>query len=336
MITLCEHKKINYYFICIYAFLLFIQCVSDAERKNPYDPNSAIYKDYGVIQGTVYTLYPPYQPLADVKLALEPLASFTYTDNSGQFRFQNLSFQDYSLVVNKQGYAADTCDIIVTNKQAEINHDFYLNGLPYFSDQVLNVGHISRWWPTDDLYVLNSEISVNDPDGIADILNVYLIIPGFQFQDTLSRTSNPDVFQRLFTINQIPVNSIHELPGYEIVLKIQDRPGYFCTSQPKFISRIVEDTPLTVSPKGLQIVDSRPHLEWVQFDADFPFTIQLDIVRVDQGINTIIWSQDGIPADSTGFRVDESLVLGTYYWTVTIEDEFGNWSRSREASFIVQ
>jgi len=38
------------------------------------------------------------------------------------------------------------------------------------------------------------------------------------------------------------------------------------------------------------------------------------------------------PADSSGL----TLLPGNYIWTISVVDDFGNYSRSKEASFVVQ
>jgi hypothetical protein len=50
----------------------------------------------------------------------------------------------------------------------------------------------------------------------------------------------------------------------------------------------------------------------------------------------LIWQEKNIPKDKTAHTVDDVLPAGNYFWVIWAIDTFGNRSRSKPATFIVQ
>jgi len=311
-------------------------CINNAERDNPLDPKSNNYQHRGVIKGGIYTYYPPFRPLAGAEIIITPRHCWTISNQNGEFTFSNLPGHEYTIYVSLSGYAPDSIKINLkpgSNK----NLQFYLNAQPQFVNYTISSGHISRWWPYD-LYLIKANVEVADSDGLADVSHVRLYLPAFEFSDSLNRTANPAIFSSIFYLEQFSLTSLHRVLGHPFSLQVRDSPGAICESLPIYIARIIEDeeTPIPISPQGLDSVEPQPILVWQKLILSYPFNYKIEVTRVDQEFRTLVWSVEEVNSDSTSILVTETLASATYFWTVSAVDEFGNWSRSREAPFRVE
>ena len=312
-----------------------VNCVKNADHDNPLDPEVNIKCVY---RGKVYTYYNPYKAIRNANVFITPGHYWAETNSEGEFLINNLEKGDYTVHISASGYAADTVQVSLDSINSKI-HTFHLNGLPLFTNYHINSGYISRWWPQNPLYVLKVEAEINDPDGFADVEHVSLNIPYFNIKDTLNRTDNPARFYNIYNKSDFSINNFHQFLGHSFYFEIMDKPGAIHKSQDIYIARIIEITAIPISPKGAVSVTSTPTLVWQSNQMlGYPFSYKIEIILYDPGekLETIVRSISGINQDSTSIEITESLSSGTYYWTVSIVDEFGNWSRSKEASFIIE
>ncbi len=329
-------KKLKIFiFILSFFHIIITGCVKDAERDNPLDPKSDLFNDRGTIRGKVYSYYQPFRPIHYADIIIHPDHHWTTSNEYGDFTLTQLPAGDYTIHVQKEGYRPDSLNM--TLKPGDNTYfQFNLNGLPGLVSNKISIGHISRWWPTNDLYTIKIEAEVSDPDGVADIQSVQLSIPDYDILLDLDRTQNPAIFSLMLNEEDLPLSSVHKLLGYPMYIHFHDLPESHCTTDAFYAARVIEDIPTPLSPISLAIVDGRPTLIWQKTRLPFPFTYDINIYRIDQGINTLVGQSAGIPSDSLSYQVPILLSEGTYFWTLTVKDEFGNWSRSKEAAFQVQ
>ena len=321
--------------IIILSFILQLSCLNDADRGNPFDPGSKDFENAGVVRGQTLTFYSPFSALQDVEVSMQPGTFVTRSNVQGQFSFDRVPAGRYQITALKAGYAP-VSDTVQINFGETTPVQMNLDGLPLMPAISLNSCHISRWFPQNDLFLLEVTARVQDPDGFNDIDLVLIAIAELNFVDTLAVTPSPEIFKLTILESQLPGRNLHDVLGREIVLSARDHAGFASTSAPKFLARIIEETPVTVSPQGLEIVATpTPTLSWQVLDLPFRVTYRVELFRVDFGLNTLVWSQSGIDRPATSITVPDSLVAGTYFWTVAVVDEFGNCSRSKEASFQV-
>ncbi len=319
----------------VYFVLVICGCLNDADRNNPLDPASPNFKNTGGISGQTLSFYSPFSPIADVEVRLDPGPLLTTSDAQGRFSFANLLAAAYQIRASKDGYAAvfDTVEVPL-QQLAQISLN--LDALPVITNPRVSSSHISRWWPQTDLYLLAANVRVEDLDGVNDIATIELLIPDLSFVDTLSMTAAPGVFQIQVLESQLPGRNLQEVLGREILIRAKDRAGFNSTSAPQFIARIIEEVPITLSPQGLETVaTANPTLQWQALNQPYRFTYRVELYRVDFGINNLVWQRGEIDRATTEIIVPENLTPGTYFWTIAVVDEFGNLSRSKEASFQV-
>jgi hypothetical protein len=323
--------------------LCWTGCVGDLPRDNPLDPRSDQYQPKGRIEGLITRQYPPYPPLAGVMVYLWPEADTltqgrtTRSNATGRFTFDGIPPGRYRLWVQAAGYRAlqDTQHVEVFANQT-LTTTFRLNALPYFAAYMLTTVHISRWWPQTDLYRLEVEAHVIDPDDLRDVIRVWLKIPVLQFVDTLQSLQPAGRFFSMIPAEALPTSSLHALLGYDLYLGALDRNGDTVYTPALRLSRIIDPVPTALEPRGLAVVDTtQPLLRWERLSMPFAFTYRIDVVRREADVDIPIVTLDNLSARRDSVRIPQPLAPGVYYWTVSVVDAFGNRSRSKEAGFQV-
>ncbi len=338
------------YLCFLFGLFTLPGCFGDVEHDNPFDPRSDTYDPAGGITGVVVNRQT--QAVSGAEIVIENkevTASFkTSTDQLGGYAFERVSPGTYDLRVEKAGFARLADSITVTTFQ-DLNKNLMLNGAPVFEEVNIRSAHISRVWPPPtDFTLLEIATHITDSDGVIDIERVWIEVPGLSVSDTLSFTEDPGVFRKELTAQDLGLNDMQEMLGENILLKARDRLGAVSEQLPQTIARIIADTPQVVSPQaGTVIGDPQPTLAWVCETIPYPFNYQVEVVRIDDVIRntvTVIPNLDpvdvcvdleGSSEQEGNIQVDVSLSIGSYFWTVSIVDDFGNWSRSKEAGFVV-
>ncbi len=306
-------------------------CVPDAPHDNPLDPKNSTANLS--LEGRVYTYYPPYKPVGGAALYLLPANQMAVTDENGYYIFPNLKTNTYTLICQKQGYAGDTMQV---DLYSGTNYDFHLDQLPYFEQISLKTHHLSRWFPVEDAYYLEIQTRVNDADGVSDITKVEFRIPELSFVDTLREGNKAGHFGHLISADDLPVNSLSQLIGREFVFRVQDDPGFVSESSSHYLTRIIEEVPVLVSPVGLEtVVGDSVQFEWQKVILPYEFTFKIELYQINLGISTIIDEIENISSDLTAYRYQPTLPASDYLWRVLIVDRYGNTSGSREGVFRV-
>lgn len=320
----------------ILSMLLHAGCLSDAEHENPLDPRSKNFTNTGGIQGQVFSFYAPFQPLSGAEVRVAAASALATTNVSGLFEINNLPAGQYEVVAAKVGYAADTSTVTVEAGEFA-NQEFHLDGLPVVSVFSLISCHISRWFPTDDLFLLEIDATITDPDGAGDISLVEVEIPDLDYVNSLASGQAPGTFELTIRDRDLPGQNLQNLVGRNIYLRVRDRAGAVIRSQPERLARIISVLPAPNSPVGLaDVSESRPTLQWRSAGSPFSFSYRVNLFRDDSGISTDIWQKPNIASADTATVVEPALTTGNYFWTISIVDEFGNWSRSKEAAFVIR
>lgn len=316
------------------GLLALVGCLDSPERGNPLDPRSDDFVNAGAVSGTTLSFYPPFSPIGEVEIRLEPGPYLTRSDADGNFELAEVPVGAYQITARKAGFLAPPDSVEVRLGQTT-RMTINLDGLPVVRDFTVTSCHIDRWWPQTALRLLEVSAQVEDPDGPNDIATVHLSIPGLGFEDTLMLSQTPGVYVRTIREERLPGRSIHEVPGQQIVLRATDRAGFENTSEPKVLARIIEEVPTFAAPILETVNDSHPTLSWEPVSLPFDFTYRVEVARVDFNITNTVWIKRDIEPTATSIAVGDSLPPGDYFWTIGVEDGFGNWSRSREASFTV-
>ena len=323
-------------------------CFDDVARDNPLDPQSDNYQPVGALTGVITNR--TLESISAVSVKVESLGSASSvlyqveTDVSGTYLLEGLPAGEYTLSVEKEGYASQTESLMVEVRET-LNRGFVLNGLPFLDRFSARSRHINRVWPPPlDFFALEFSAKADDTDGILDIDALWVEMPSIGFVDTLEFSGSPGEYDSIVLGEEVPLSNIHNIIGEQIFFNVSDRFGQVIHSEPVQIARVIMDVPNAISPQGGTVEqEAQPILVWACQEISFMYTYTIEVIRTDNVVrNTVTVIENLEPdmvcngQDQASIQVDVGLMQGEYLWTVSIEDNFGNTSRSREAGFAVR
>ena len=337
------------YSILLFSIAYFCGC-HDAPRDNPLDPQSPQYVSTASVIGTVSILNQN-TPLPSATITSVEDSISTLSNASGTFSFDHLTAGTQTLICSKANYIPDTQQIVLQT-QTTARVYFILNGAPYVVSQNIYTRKIDQYYPSPQ-YFVDVTTSVTDPNGITDIDSVWFMITDISSgtSDTLLFPMAYSVSTKLFQVTvykyDLPTNTIQWLVNKPLQILSRDIHHAINYSNPFYVSRVIENTATPTYPTTnttTSVKDTTgptPLLEWSPPDVTFNYTYTLTISRVTSGVQTDVWSNTQVgsinnefqfPGDNSG----ETLDPGEYVWTITVVDDFGNYARSKEASFVVK
>ncbi len=277
------------------------------------------------------TYYQPRKPISGILVKIKNTSHVTISDENGYYQFQNLTTDSVCIVCQSNNYLRDSIRVDVNGNKTV---DFYLDGLPRFREISLTSHKRSHWFPLIDEYFVNIETEVDDIDGISDIQSVVCLVPKLNFSDTLQPTIEKGRFGRLMTGEEMPFKSVHELLGHKIFFEVRDDFGANVVSEPEFITRIIEFTPIILEPVNYPtIAGDSVIFTWQPVQLPFSFSLNIELFQISLGVPVKADEIEGIPATNTQYVYRKPLMSGDYFWILKVVDEFGNTSSSKEGSF---
>ncbi|UCE18061.1 MAG: carboxypeptidase regulatory-like domain-containing protein [Gemmatimonadota bacterium] len=319
--------------ICILTITLLVLwgCIPDAERDNPFDPKSDGYRDEGVLTGTITRRAQPSEGIEGVLVTLDPPQGSETTDRDGFFTMDNIPSGNYVVTAFKTGYSQDSASVQIIAGQRDTVH-LALNGVPHFSKTRVTSEH-NKSFTGDDVYFFHFDAQVEDADGLSDIDSVAVTVDDLEFYKHLIRESNTNRFSVTIFPEEISETSLEALVGKETIFIVTDRNSFKTESDPQYLVRIIHQSPSTVSPADRDQVDPQPLLVWNQFSAPFAYTYSVEISAFP---SVWSWSREGILPSDTSITVNDTLdSRWSYFWLVSIVDEYGNFSQSPRVEFFV-
>jgi hypothetical protein len=327
--------------ILLCALTLFVGC-KDAPRDNPMDPSSAQYAKTASVKGRVLLLNRnSYIVSASISSLQDGVT--VLSDADGNYCFNNLTMGNQTLICTKENFVPDTQQIILQNRTTK-EVIFELNGAPYVLKQNILTRKIDQYYPSTQ-YFVDITASVSDLNGIMDVDSVWFAVDTLLFPMDYSLTTKQ--FQITIYKYDLPTNTIQWLVNRPLRIRSKDRSNAVNLSIPFYVSRIIENTAMPMYPTinittlQMDTTGSTPLLQWLPPNVTFNYTYTLILSRVVSDIRTVMWTytklnssymQLQFPADSSGLI----LSAGEYVWTISVVDDFGNYSRSKEAPFAVQ
>jgi hypothetical protein len=325
----------------LYSLLFFAGC-KDAPHDNPLDPGSSQYDKTASVKGRVLLLNQNGYIFSASISSLEDGVS-VLSDADGNFIFNNLSVGNQTLVCSKENYIPDTLQIILQSRATK-EVLFELNGAPYVLKQNILTRKIDQYYPSTQ-YFVEVTASVSDPNGFMDVDSVWFAVDTLLFLMDYSVTTK----QFQITVNKydLPTNTIQWLVSRPLKIRSKDRNNAVNLSSPFYVSRIIENSATPVYPAintttlEKDTAGSAPLFQWSPPDVTFNYTYTLILSRVVSDIKTVVWIYTNLnysymqlqfPSDNSGL----TLSAGEYVWSISVVDDFGNYSRSKEAPFVVK
>ena len=324
------HRLVSLSYI-VAAALVIGGCVEDAPHDNPLDPQSPHYTGTGSFSGKVALLNLPESGVAAVRISTIPSTVTIVTDSSGNFQFSEIPAGTYDIVASKNLFIPDTLHVSIGTggRQTVV---FAFNGYPEVVSVRILTRKIDQWYP-NPAYFAEITADITDPNGIADLDSAWFSVDSILFPLTYSVTDKN--FQLTITSYQLPSNNLEWLVGKPLTVIARDRENSSSISAPFYVTRTIEQEASPNSPAFQDTTSSSPLLLWTPPDVRFVYTYSLSIVRVDNGSEFVVWSQDNIGNHLLTYQYPSILARGNYFWTIAVVDEYGNYARSKESSFVV-
>jgi len=306
-------------------------CVPDAPHDNPLDPDSPAFTNSGEVAGRVTSFYEPYIGIPGALVQVGPYGIAAWTKAGGAFSVAGIPSGNVSIIVSGAGYLSDTVEASVSAGRT-VNVDVHLDALPVVSSCKVVTRKIDQWWPGPVYSALVSGL-VTDPDGPGDLAAVTLQVDTARFAMTYVIESQ--AYQVTVNASALPQGNLEWLVGKTFSVVARDKPGGTTMGKGFQITRIIQDAPVPIFPTALDTATASPEFIWVRPSLPFSYTYKLELFRLDLGLPSLIWSISNLSAAVTQYRYPDRLSAGLFFWTISVVDEFGNLSRSKEASFLV-
>ncbi|MBN1998665.1 carboxypeptidase regulatory-like domain-containing protein [candidate division KSB1 bacterium] len=312
----------------IFFYTLFVLLYCDAPHENPLDPlnkNTSL----AVIEGLVIGVSVPSRPVPNVTVNWSPGGRFAVTDGNGHFQIANLKPENGLLQFTKPGYLSDSL-FIQWNSRKSVTVQKQLNACPVL-DSLRIYSEVLYQYP--DLQTGKVIIQAGITDTDLDIDSVYVNNPYLDVASPLKYNLDSKMYEQAFKLNDLNVNSIEDVVGYDFDIVVRDRFSHFIHVGKGAVKRVMPEVEFQ-SPSNYQEVTGAPRLRWKAFRSGFLFTFTIQVYKYEF-MPEIIWQKTGIPADSVSYTVDSRLPVNNYFWVIWCVDEFYNQSRSKPASFKV-
>jgi hypothetical protein len=318
-------------FLLVGAMLLVSGCVPDASHDNPLDPASNAFSNTGILSGYVFSFYPPYVGIAGALVTLQSSGIAGLTNSAGAYSIDGVPAGSVRIIVSRSGYLTDTVDT-KASVGIESKLDIHLDALPVVGSCQVVTRKIDQWWP-HAVYSATISASVADPDGSGDVAGASLQVDTMKF--VMTYVPDQQIYQVTVDAASLPQGSLEWLVGKSFSITARDRIGASTVGKSFSLTRIIQDAPIPLSPTALDTASASPQLFWAQPALQFPYSYKIELFRLDQGVPTLLWSVANLSSSLSGFQYPNTLTTGAFFWTISVVDEFGNLSRSKEASFIV-
>jgi hypothetical protein len=322
----------------VLGITLFFSACSDAPRDNPLDPLSPRYQGNAAVSGKVYVLNEN-TPVVQARVTCLESGLSVVTDSSGAYQFSKLDVGSLTFICSKENFVSDTQKIVLqagTPQQIQ----FGLNGYPYVVSQNILTRKIDQYYPSPQ-YFVDIAASISDPNGIEDVDSVWFVVDSIQFAMDYSPTTK--MFETTIYKYSLPTNTIQWLVGKPLTIVTTDRSNARGIGAPFYVTRIIEDEATPIYPSSLNndTTGSTPLLKWSPPNVTFIYSYTLVISLVSSGTESIVLTYPGLSFGNEEFQFisdnnGQPLGAGNYVWTISVVDQFGNYSRSKESSFVVK
>ncbi len=315
-------------FFFVFVLMLVINLSCEAPHTNPLDPENPSASK-GIIEGHVYTLSLPRNPIPDALIFWRPENKATISNQSGYFKLEISNNQSGWLIVNLNGYKSDS--IYINNLTGKFYYDFFLNQIPVL-DSMEFYSVLLNNYPNIQITTLNVRVKIMDKDN--DVDSVFIYNSEYPNRFALEYNVQSKFYEGTFNEFDFQVDYLSDLIGKKFKIIVKDINGYEFVVGYESLNRIIKDEIILEAPLNKDTVSAKPTLRWRRFTPGFNFNYAVEIFN-DAFPPVTIWKRNNINMDSTSINVDINLPPGNYFWVIWCIDEFLNQSRSKPASFIV-
>lgn len=315
--------------LSLFSATIFATC--NAPHNNPLDPDNP-NNNFGTISGVVQTFSLPFAGISGASVYWPSANKLVKTDASGKFVIGDVPMENGKLIIDKEGYRADTVIINWTDSRT-ISPQVNLNSIPVLDSIALFTSVINQFNP-DQTFELDIQSVISDRDN--DIDSVKVANAQLNLDKNLDFNISQNYFEKALYTGDLNVTDLEEVIGLDFNINVYDRFKNTYNIGSAKVTRVIK-TPIVIqSPSNSDTVNSHPYLTWQRFNPGYPFTYSVEIYTNDFANSQVVVSKKEISSDSTSFYVSSTLQSRDYYWVLWVVDQFRNRARSRPATFTVK
>ena len=329
--------------------LLVIGCSFDAERDNSLDPNSDDYQPFAPLSGKVARINSNIG-IPDVSLHLDPGSVGTMTDGEGCYAFQSVEIGDYTITLEHPEYKTKTDSLTIPPGQ-DLVLNYQMDANPVIDSVSVTSQMVVNDFNSAD-YDMRLYIYANlyDPDGSSDLDDCQVLAFWEGNTDTLTQNI-ATVFDAVLDTSDFPDNDIDNILGIPFnIMMIDKYQDTICAPQVQ-LRRVIDFLIEHIDPDNAKItgnVGGNPTFTWrsssqpLFFDYKHRLRIHFDNSAETLRYETVLYDTsealvfDPMTNILSYHLLEDTLVEGIYFWTVQLEDSYGNFTRSEESHFEVQ
>lgn len=321
--------------VLILCSLMLIQtgCAPDAPHDNPLDPRSPDYRNAGDLTGRVLSLSLPYTGISGALVSIEENGSSQLTSSDGSFNFADAPSGNIALIISKSSYMSDTLHVTVP-VGGSYNAVIHLDALPQISGAKIVTTKIDQWWP-GPVYLATITATITDPDGLGDVVDSTVRVRIDSLSFAMDYTGGTGSFGATINASALPGQDLQWLIGKECYILAADRENGTSQEGPFYVTRIIGSEPGPTSPVSPDTTTAQPTFEWNPPPVSYEYTYFLQIFKINAGTPSQVGSTITLGENYVSYNYPDTLGAGEYFWTIGIMDQYGNSSRSKEASFVV-
>ncbi len=314
--------------------LIVAGCAPDAPHDNPLDPGSPDYKNAGNLTGRVLSLSVPYTGISGALVTIEQNGVSEFTLSDGSFSFSDAPSGNITLITSKPSYMNDTLHLTLP-VGGSYDAVVHLDALPEIFNAKIVTTKIDQWWP-GPVYSATVTANITDPDGLGDVVDstVHVRIDSLLFK--MNFTGGSDTYGVTVNATALPDSDLQWLIGKPVYVTATDRENGTSRQGPFFVTRIIGSEPSPISPVNPDSTTAQPVFQWnAPPSVSYVYTYFLQIYQVNAGTPSQVGNTITLGENYDYYGYQGSLAPGQYFWTIGITDQYGNSSRSKEASFVV-
>lgn len=318
------------YCVLLLPAIIFISC--NAPRNNPLDPENS-NNNLSTIEGYVKTIKVPQIAIENAKIYWANSGLITYSNNQGYFKIANVAGMDGWLTIEKNSYSVDSIFINFEGKK-KITENIFLNSIPVVEELQFYSITKNRYSSPPNNQIYNLEVKAKITDVENDIDSVFFESTDLDTRKQLLYNASSRYYENSISLEDLNITSIDVVIGKDFIINVLDEDSKKFKIGTSNIKRIIKEEILTTSPTGKDTVDSaNPLLEWKRFIPGFDFQYLIEIYT-DEVPAILVWQKE-INSTEIQFQTSANLSHGDYFWVIWAIDEFGNRTRSKPSSFVV-
>jgi len=315
-------------FLLLLTFL-FIDTGCEAPRNNINDPLNPDY-NFGTIEGVVQSVGIPSVGISNVSVIWQNANLIAETDINGRFRLTNIPINNGNLVFSKDGYKADTLQVVWGTSKRFFTQVFF-NRIPTLdSISIYTIVVNQSGLPAVSSLFVKAWITDLDDD----VDTVFVINEALTLKKPL--VSQAENYEVSIFESELGGNQIEGTIGLDFSIIAKDKfQNEFIIGDAR-VTRVITDEVSGLYPSGDStiLISSQPViLNWNEFQSGYTFSYMIEVYIRNVLSSELIHTVPDIQSNITSYTLPFNLPEGNYYWVIWVIDKYQNRSSSKPVLF---